>query len=362
MAVREVDGVERPEAALETCKTLTGIGFRRTGRLGPAGEPVVEALPPNAGPVRFRLVGRHTLKAEGVAALMEVGEPGGDPPLVAVPYVDPLAAERARDLGLAFVDRAGNAHLRGPGLFVFVTGRRPAAKPRPVRAPRALTPAGLKVVFALLVRPQLADVRLRDIAAETGVALGTVGAVMEDLTARGLLTAPGGDARRLLEPRRLAEEWTAFYPVRLRPKLVRGRYAAPDPVWWEKARIPAGRAVFGGEVAADRLTGHLKPARVTLYVWGAPDEVILANRLRPDERGAVEILEAFWAPIEGEAAARQVAPPLLVYADLMATGDARNLDVARLVRERYLASMPSARIPETPSRTKPSRRPRPSST
>jgi len=75
---------------------------------------------------------------------------------------------------------------------------------------------------------------------------------------------------------------------------------------------------------------------VTLYVWGAPDDVILANRLWPDERGAVEVLEAFWRPIEDGAAAPQTAPPLLVYADLVATGDPRNLEVARLVRERYL--------------------------
>jgi hypothetical protein len=31
-----------------------------------------------------------------------------------------------------------------------------------------------------------------------------------------------------------------------------------------------------------------------------------------------------------------VAPALLVYADLMATGDPRNVEVARLVRERHL--------------------------
>jgi len=336
MAVREIDDLRRLEDDLGDYKTFTGIGFRATGRFGEAGEPVVEALPTNARPVRFRLARRRILKAEGVAALLEFGKRGRYPLLVAVPHVDAAAAERARELGLAFIDMAGNAHLRGPGLFVFVTGRRPPAKPRPTRAPRALTPAGLKVVFALLLRPQLADARLRDIATETGVALGTVAAVMEDLTARGHVTPPGGDKRRLVEARRLAEEWTLFYPARLRPKLVRGRFAAPDVAWWEKARIPQGRGVFGGEVAADRLTGHLKPARVTLYVWGAPDEVILANRLRPDARGGVEVLEAFWTPIEDEAAVRQTAPPLLVYADLMATGDPRNLEAARLVRERYL--------------------------
>lgn len=298
---------------------------------------MVEAVPPKGRPFRFRLVDRRILKAEGVPALLEFGKRGRYPLLVAVPHVDAAAAERARELGLAFVDMAGNAHLRGPGVFVFVTGRRPRAKPRPARAPRALTPAGLKVVFALLIRPQLADARLREIAAQTGVALGTVAAVMEDLTRRGHVTPPGGGKRRLLAVRRLAEEWTLLYPARLRPKLVRGRYTAPGAAWWEEARMPRGRCVFGGEVAADRLTGHLKPTRVTLYVWGPPGEVVLANRLRAEARGDVELLEAFWTPIADEVtAARHTAPPLLVYADLMATGDPRNLEAARLVRERFL--------------------------
>ncbi len=122
-------------------------------------------------------------------------------------------------------------------------------------------------------------------------------------------------------------------PAEARPRPLCGSDAAA--AWLEKARIAPGRGVFGGEVAADRLTGQLKPARVTLYVWGVPDDVILANRLRPDDQGTVEILEAFWRPIEDGAAARQTAPPLLVYADLMATGDPRNLEVARLIRERH---------------------------
>ena len=326
-------------AALDICNLLTGIEFRLVGPAarGDAAEPaLIDVVPKQADPIRFCLVDRPTLRAEEVGAVLEIGNRWRHPLLVAAPHVGPAAAERARELGLAFVDLAGNAHLNGPGLFVFIAGRRPPAKPRPKRAPRALTPAGLRVVFALLLRPERAAAPLREVAAETGVALGTVAAVMADLVARGHLTAQGLGETRLLDAQRLAEEWTLLYPVRLRPKVVRGRYIAPEAAWWEKARIPPGRAVFGGEVAADRLTGQLKPARVTLYVWGAPDDVILANRLRPDERGAVEILEAFWKPGEEVQGALGTAPPLLVYADLMATGDPRNVEVARLVRDRYL--------------------------
>lgn len=327
------------EAALNACNRLTGIGFHVEA------EPAVDALPgvivvatPERGPaVRFAAIERQAIRTQEIGALADLARKTPYPLLLAAQHVNPQAAERARQLGVAFVDLAGNAHLHGPGLFVLITGRRAPAGPRLTRAPRAFTPAGLKVVFAVLFRPQLLAAPLREIAAATGVALGTVAAVMEDLVARGYVTPEGIEEKRLLAPQRLAEEWTLIYPVRLRPKLVRGRYAALDPGWWERARLTPGREVWGGEVAADRLTGRLAPARQTLYVWGDPAEFLLANRLRPDERGDVEILEAFWKPAEdGGTVLRDVAPPLLVYADLMATGDPRNVEVARVVRERHL--------------------------
>jgi len=75
---------------------------------------------------------------------------------------------------------------------------------------------------------------------------------------------------------------------------------------------------------------------VTLYVDGKPDRVILANRLRPDVKGEIEIVDAFWATDDSRQT-DDIAPPLLVYADLMATSDPRNIESAKLIRDRYLA-------------------------
>ena len=94
-------------------------------------------------------------------------------------------------------------------------------------------------------------------------------------------------------------------------------------------------AYWGGEIAAEMLTGYLKPERITIYIEGKPDKLILAHRLRPDENGEIEILETFWATDE----ARQpndAVPPLLVYADLMATTDPRNIETAKLIRDQHL--------------------------
>ncbi len=100
---------------------------------------------------------------------------------------------------------------------------------------------------------------------------------------------------------------------------------------------PAPR-ILGGEIAAEKLTGYLKPERITIYVDGKPDKLILANRLRPDVNGEIEILETFWA-IEEARQRNDVAPPLLVYADLMATTDPRNIETAKLIRDHHLTQV-----------------------
>ena len=173
------------------------------------------------------------------------------------------APSRARALRLRCWQASGGEAAARPRAQGLDAGRPPGG----VRAP---PPARFERVGA----------PLRQLAADAGVGLGTAAAVMDDLAVRGHLTPPGAGEVRLLDVRRLAEEWTILYPMRLRPKLVRGRYAAADAAWWEAAALAPGRAVFGGEVAADRMTGQLKPARVTVYAWGAPGEISVANRLR----------------------------------------------------------------------------------
>ena len=97
-------------------------------------------------------------------------------------------------------------------------------------------------------------------------------------------------------------------------------------------------AYWGGEIAAEKLTGYLKPERITIYVEGKPDKLILANRLRPDVNGEIEILEAFWATDE-VLQQNDIAPPLLVYADLMASTDPRNIETAKLIRDHHVAQI-----------------------
>ncbi len=101
---------------------------------------------------------------------------------------------------------------------------------------------------------------------------------------------------------------------------------------------------WGGEIAAQRLTNYLKPATCTLYIEPKQDDpqpakaltrFVATNRLRADAQGDVEILDAFWN-LPANTNYPDVVPPILAYTDLIATLDPRNIEVAKLIREKYV--------------------------
>jgi hypothetical protein len=61
----------------------------------------------------------------------------------------------------------------------------------------------------------------------------------------------------------------------------------------------------------------------------------LEGRITAQEPHHAEILKAFWNLPDNEQYAN-VVPPLLAYADLMATGEGRNLETARLIYDKFL--------------------------
>jgi hypothetical protein len=302
------------------------------------------AIQIDANGKRFRFFAqiKNVDRPVALAAAKHQVEAYGARGILVAPYLTAELADHCRHNDLNFIDAAGNAYLRAPGLFVFVRGERPRT---PLRATAtgiraAGTATALRVVFALLCNPALVNAPYREIATAADVALGTVGWVFYDLQARGYIAGGRRNRnRRLLEPARLLEEWVTNFPIKLRPKLNLRRLQAPDPGWWQRARLVAG-ARWGGEVAAARLTEALKPAACTIYLDPHTAREVLAvlvkeHRLRADPQGNVEILDAFWK-FQPEPTPPDLVPPVLVYADLMATLDPRNLEVAKQIRREFV--------------------------
>ncbi|HLO68936.1 MAG TPA: type IV toxin-antitoxin system AbiEi family antitoxin [Holophaga sp.] len=259
--------------------------------------------------------------------------------VLVTPYLTAHLARRCVDLGLQFIDGAGNIRLDLPGLHVCILGNgapenldRLAGK----NTFKGFNRKGLQVVFGLLADEALLNAPYRHLAKATGVAVGTIGDVIKDLEEAGLLLIQG-KKRKLLQRERLLEGWIANYPYKLRPSLHPGRYLGQQPNWWKQATLDPMQAQWSMEVAANRLTGHLQPAQITLYAGIPPGRLATQLRLRPDPAGNVEILERFWDFPNPTDYPADLVPPTLVYADLLASGDPRNADLARMIHEAHLA-------------------------
>lgn len=297
------------------------------------------AFRPKGGKVEriYAIAAMPTADAAAIARLIRDWKP--DVRQLIVAYHMPAdLARKLKEAEIPFLDAAGNAYLAEPGFFLLVTGCPPPPgleMPTPVRPPRLFNPTGLKVLFVLLARPDYVNRPYREIAHAAGVALGTVSGVIRDLERLGYLTDFGKDGKRLRQWEKLIDEWTGAYARQLVRRHAVRHFRAENPGWWKTADLKPFDALWGGDVAADRLTGYLKPGEITVYAKGSPGRLLQAQRMRADPQGDVAIVEAFWnfPPTEAEV---DTVPPLLVYADLMSTGDARAVETARLIHERYL--------------------------
>lgn len=251
-------------------------------------------------------------------------------------YVTPPLADELRKLNIQFMDVAGNAYINAAPLYVFIKGNKPVDQIRTEPLNRAFRPAGLQVIFALLCNKGCENAPFRDIAHFAAVALGTVGQVMKDLKEMGFLVDMGHRGRRLTHKENLMNRWVTAYPEQLRPKLVLGRFAATDHNWWKAIDILKFQGFWGGEIAAAKATEYLKPQKATIYMAGPPARLIMANKMKKAENGDIEILKIFWNFAANTTTFPELVPPLLVYADLLATGDPRNIETAQLIYEKNI--------------------------
>jgi hypothetical protein len=256
--------------------------------------------------------------------------------LLVANYISPPLAEALRAREIQFIDTAGNAFLQAAPLLVWIRGERLSKAGLLHQAEgtgRVFQPSGLQIIFALLCQPELITQPYREIAAQTGVAHGTVGWVIPEMIRLNFAAIIQG-TRRLLNAELLLKQWVEAYLRTMRPKLLLGRFHAKRLTWTTELQAQAYGLVLGGEPAAQRLTRYLQPGTATFYGAGIEPKLILKQQLRPDPQGNIEFLRRFW---HFETEEQGVAPLLLVYADLLATGDARCLETAGLLYDRIIA-------------------------
>ena len=244
-------------------------------------------------------------------------------------------AEQMHELQIQYMDTDGNVYLDTKDLLVFVKGQKAAEPGATTGIGRPFKPAGMQVIFALICSPGLEQKTYREIAEVTRTALGTVNWTMRELRQIGHLLEMGEAGRRVVKREALFDKWVAAYPQQLRPKQLIGRYTAQEPDWWRTADLKDLNALWGGETAAAIETGYLEPEIATVYLEEKINDLVLRFKLKSDPHGKIEIFRKFWQ-FQLEEQRDQTVPLPLIYADLLATGNARNVQTARELRDKKL--------------------------
>lgn len=332
------------DRAIEAFQQITGIrpelerpamALHAVDRTAPA--TLLHLRMPNGRTVGpFAVEVKHRLGRANLGQIIIQTQRTEFPTLIATEYVNPKMGETLFERNIPYIDTAGNALINMEDVFIHITGRKVPIDQRKTKAPtRAFRTAGLKLILALLNDRPLLNAKYRQIADVTGVALGTITNVFKDLEELGFLQTIG-DHRRLRKFDELVHKWADAYIETTREKLVIGKYTGEDANQWANTDLEQLGAWWGGEVAAARMTGYLRPETATIYVNPPAGRVLAKLKLRKDPNGNVEVLKAFWPP-KINATQGDRAPFIVVYADLLAIGDGRTTETARMLYEKYIA-------------------------
>ena len=251
-------------------------------------------------------------------------------------YLTEAGARELAECGIEFADAAGNLFLKLPEhTFLIMNCKKATDINRKLNPGRMFSPSGLKLIYILLTVPEMLKANYRILQAKSGVSLGSAGYIMAGLKEYGLLLEIDGELR-FADKEKLAERWCLAYSEKLRGKLNIQRYSTGMDNFKDVQLLSGLPAAWGGEAAAYFLTGHLHPETWSIYRWGNINKLIARARLRPDPNGKIEILDAFW-PEQGNTLT--TVHPLLIYADLIASGDSRNLETAMEIHQKYFIEL-----------------------
>lgn len=255
------------------------------------------------------------------------------PVLLVAKYVSPPVAEQLKELNIAFIDSVGNAYFNQPELLIYINSRTREKELGTSKTSILFQSSGLKLIFALLSIPGSENRTFRELAEMSGLSLGSISEIFANLQRDNYLVSRK-EGRLLLRKDKLLQRWVQGYSEKLRPKLRKLSFQSNSDEWWETFDAAKIDCQWGGDVAADRMAAQLVPYSYTLYSKNLAKSLraMVQNGYRRVLHGDIEILDRFWN-FEHE---DELVPPLLVYADLLATGNERNIEVAHNIHDKYL--------------------------
>src|SRR5690554_355159 len=248
--------------------------------------------------------------------------------------VTPLQSKQLTAAGVNYLDLAGNAHITATGLYIFIHGQRASHQTKPtsttqLQSGKAFQASGLKVIYLLLNTPNAQQLSFREIAQLANVSLGSVSAVINDLSAHHFIDKA---TRQILNRPTLIERWAQTYPYQLRNKLMLGRFTSNNPNLYEQLQEGCGYQL-SGELAAQQKYNYLTAKHAIIYA----DDLGFNNlkqhgrlrKLKEQEQPeiTIDVFNPFWSMQPNSL----FAPELIIYSDLISSNEPRNIEVAQRI-------------------------------
>lgn len=241
-------------------------------------------------------------------------------------FVSPRLAPKLRAAKINYVDMAGNASVRLPGLIVESEGRPRLDTVTPPTPAATRTKTGLRVSLALLRRPDEAGrLTVREVATAAGVSTGAAQSALRDLRESRHLSDRG-----LRRTSGLVDAWVEGYrglPRMREPVLRLGHRSG----WHEgeavRAALQETGASLGGEDAAEMMRSALRGTSGVIFASRPITPVVVSARLSAEDAGELVVRPPLWGDHPG-----LLAPSPVVYADLLISEDPRQFEAAEQLR------------------------------
>lgn len=259
-----------------------------------------------------------------------------NPFIIIAARIFPKIKTQLQQSNIAYLEANGNIYFNKENQLLWIDTNQPIKMEEKYRN-RAYTKTGLKVVFAFLNNNQLIHQPYRYIAEVANTAVGNVTNIIKGLKEEGFVMQLNKNEIIFKNKKELLEKWTNAYEHNLKPTLKVGNFAFVNEnnfYEWKNINLKE-TTVWGGEPAADLITNHLRPEKLTLYTTETQNELMRNYRLVPEKKGNVEVYKKFWEQEETNED-RDTAPAIVVYADLINTDDKRNRETAQMIYEQYI--------------------------
>ena len=263
-------------------------------------------------------------------------------PVIGVPFMGETGQRLCQEAGVGWIDLAGNANIRGPGIVISISGRKPT-KRKPATGDNPFAQKSSRVIKRLLAEPQR-WISQHDLAKESRLDEGYVSKIVRRLEHDSQLQRDAARRLRPRSPHALLDEWRDHYDFGKHHRIAGHVPARSGPDLIEMVGDGLRRSsvphAFTGLAGAWLLTKFANFRLGTVLVEALPSEELLqAIGFRADPRGA-----NLWivAPTDSDPirSAQMVdgfscADPIQVYLDLKGHSE-RAQEAADEVRRRLM--------------------------